>query len=183
MKIYTDNLFLHEALSRQINIFPAGLREADITILDTTSPVYVPDEISLNPGTLVYVVSNSITAAARALYARKLRRGFFISLQMSVNDIAVVLRRALMGEPPPGPRESDELLTQLEINVVFFLSLGLSTHKCALLLKMTTSVLSGHKRSAMRKLGLNSDMELWRFMAPVAGPSGMATTAALARVR
>ncbi len=181
MKIYTENLFLRDALSQQINMFPADLRDADITILDTSSPVYVPEEIALNPGMLVYVVSGSITPAARVLYARKLRRGFFISLRMSVNEIATVLRRALRGEPPPGPQESDELLTPMEVNVVFFLCLGLSTHKCARLLKMSTAVLSGHKRGAMRKLGLNSDMELWRFMAPVAGPSGMAAPAVLTR--
>jgi DNA-binding CsgD family transcriptional regulator len=169
MKIYTGNDYLREGLTQVMTGIPDYFRETDITILDMTAPQYVPDDIAVNPGQRVYVVSGAITPAVRGLYARKLRRGFFISLQMPVSGIAAVLRQALSGEPPPGPRDTDELLTRIEINAVFFLSLGLSTWRCARLLKMSTAVLSGHKRSAMRKLGLSSDMELWRFMTAVTG--------------
>lgn len=174
MKIYTGNSLLREALSLLIRTFPDCLQKTAITVLDTTSPVYVPDEIAANPGVLVYVVNGGITPAAQALYARKLRRGFFISLQMPVDDIAAVLRQALRGTPPPGPREADNLLTQTEMNVVLFLCLGLSVSRCAQLLKMSTVVLSRHKRGAMRKLGQGSDIELLRLMAPVVGTAGMA---------
>lgn len=169
MNLYTRNYFLKKGVTSLIDTLPSHLKGKSITLLDVTAPWRISDDIIATRDYVVYVVNDAMTPAARSLYAHMLKPGYFISIQMPADEIREVLHAALAGEPPRGPKASDRLLTPTEINVIFFLSLGLSSDKCARLLQMSKSALSSHKCSAMHKMGVNSDMALFNFIAPLTG--------------
>lgn len=57
----------------------------------------------------------------------------------------------------------DERLTPRELEVIHYFLTGMSVIDIAVKLKRSCKTISGHKQSALRKLGLNSDLELFRY--------------------
>lgn len=59
--------------------------------------------------------------------------------------------------------DMSELLTSREAEIIHFFLKGMTIVDIAAKLKLSHKTVSGHKQSGLRKLGLNSDLELYRY--------------------
>lgn len=113
---------------------------------------------------VIYITKKTVSRAYRQIFNKKICAGFFIDLDMELDEIEEVIKLAMSGKQQIFDDSSGSELNHTELNIISSLSEGLSVMECARIFNLNVKLVSYHKRNAMQKLTFKRNQELVKFI-------------------
>lgn len=163
MRIISENLYLKIGLSYIINHSFEEKFTRRLIFIDTTYSAAL--RATDFDGLIIYVTPRPFNRGWRDFFSTEVRYGENVFVGMPVKHI-IARVGTLSRSRKHFLQDTGHMfkLTDKEVNVIRILACGVTPDECSLIMDMSIKTISNYKRSAMVKLGIGSQLELYRTL-------------------
>ncbi|HEY3591722.1 MAG TPA: helix-turn-helix transcriptional regulator [Buttiauxella sp.] len=160
MRIISDNLYLHAGLSFLVENSLPEAKTKRLVFIDTT---YLAELTAADfDGFVIYITPKRFNTGWETMFYTEVKKGETIDMTMPVTDIREKIERfVFFDDVPLGSIQPQFRLTQKEASTIKSIACGMTPDNCSKLTGISIKTISSHKRSAMEKLGLKTQQELF----------------------
>lgn len=160
MRIISDNLYLHLGLSFLVESSLPETKTKRLVFIDTT---YSAELTAADfDGAVVYITPKRFNIGWEMMFYTEVKKGETIDMTMNVNDILKKLEKFVYSEDTPLVSIQPKFrLTPRETFTMKSIASGITPSNWSRHTGSSVKTISTHKRSAMDKLGLKTQQELF----------------------